>query len=57
MHYSYIIRDHYYYIDEIIELMNLVDIERRMKRDELPGEKLPTTFKEDLEKKMREQTR
>jgi len=57
MHYSYIVRDHYYYIDEIVELMNLVDIERRMKRDELPGEKLPTTFKEDLEKKMREQTR
>ena len=57
MHYSYIVRDHYYYIDEIIELMNLVDIERRMKRDELPGEKLATTFKEDLEKKMRQQTR
>ena len=57
MHYSYIVRDHYYYIDEIIELMNLVDIQRRMKRDELPGEKLPTTFKEDLEKIMRQQTR
>ena len=55
MHYSYIARDYYFYTHELIELMNLVDIERRMKRDELPGEKLPTTFKEDLEKKIKEQ--
>ena len=54
MHYSYLFRNNYLYLEEILELINLVDIERRMKRDEQPGEKLSTTFKEDLENKLRE---
>jgi hypothetical protein len=54
MHYSYLFRNNYLYVEEIIELLNLVDIERRMKRDELPGGKLSTTFKEDVENKLRE---
>ena len=54
-HYSYVVGDYYYYTKEIIELINEVDIERRMKRDELPGEKLPTTFKEDVVEKIKKE--
>mgnify|MGYP003660165599 FL=1 len=51
--YSYVYGDHYYYLEELIELINLVDIERRTKRDENPGQTLKTNFKEDLVEKLK----
>ena len=51
-HYSYVMADYYVYSKELVKLINQVDIERRMRRDDNGGQKLSTNFKQDLLNKM-----
>lgn len=51
-HYSYVMADYYVYSKELVNLINQVDIERRMRRDDNGGQKLSTNFKQDLLNKM-----
>jgi len=51
-HYSYVVGDYYIYSKDLVEIINQVDIERRMRRDDNGGQKLSTNFKQDLLNKM-----